>query len=125
MAGSVGFGQTSPGNDTITFSFSGGTLSTTGTFTIDLGNFKTVDGEVIKGVSYSSGNLAAGDFSQVSFNGTDALFTGTSNGVFIAIGGASVVFDVTTTPGAVPEPATLALLGLAGLGFAGRRKRKQ
>jgi hypothetical protein len=46
----------------------------------------------------------------VTFYGTDAVFTGSTGSEYNAIGGATVVFDVTTTVAAVPEPASLALL---------------
>ena len=76
----------------------------------------TTDGEKVTGVSYVSGNFlgGAGDFSKVTFNGTDAVFTGSTGTDFNALGGTSVVFDATT---AVPAPASLALLGSALLGF--------
>jgi hypothetical protein len=67
-----------------------------------------------------------GDFSSVSFNGTDAVFTGTSSGGgFSALGGRSVVFDVSLST--VPEASTWAmmLVGFAGLGFAGFRASRK
>ena len=54
--------------DTITFTFFGSTvLAGPGTFDVDLGHFTTLDGEVVKSVSHVSGELAVGDFSNVTF----------------------------------------------------------
>lgn len=44
---------------------------------------------------------------------------GAGNGNFKAING----FSITTAPGVVPEPASLALLGLGGLAVLGRKRR--
>jgi hypothetical protein len=119
------FHDVSPGSATITFAFFGSTDDSTGTFAVDLGGWSLLGGEHITGVTYASGNLNTGDFTSVSFNGHDAIFTGTSTGLgFNAIGGDSVVFNVST---AVPEASTWAmmLLGLASLGFAGHRASRK
>jgi hypothetical protein len=127
VSGAYSFAKVTSTLDTITFNFAGSTNSVSGTFVIDLGNFKTVDGEVIKAISYVSGNFIGGfgDFSSVSFNGTDAKFTGSTSTFFDALGGTGpIVFDVTTAL-AVPEPASLALLGGAlRLGFGVIRRRR-
>ena len=68
MTGSFSFAQVSPTQDTITFTFSGNSpVDISGSFSIDIGNFKTIDGETITAVSYASGNLINGDFTSVSW----------------------------------------------------------
>jgi hypothetical protein len=90
---SFAFAQTpSPTHDTITFTFFGSTLGAgPGTFAIDLGNFQTVDGEAITGVSYISGNLLSGDFTSVTFDGTQATFTGSTRSEYRVTGETTVV----------------------------------
>ena len=125
MSGSFAFADVTPNLSTITFTFFGSTLGATGTFAIDLGNFVTTDGSTIASVTYSSGNLLAGDFTSVIWDGTNALFTGTTAADFDAIGGQSVVFNVAMEPAAIPEPATLTLLGLGLAGIGARRWRQR
>lgn len=127
MSGSFSFSQPSPTLGTITFTFFGSTSSgLSGTFTINLGNFQTTDGESITGVSYASGSLYSGTFNTVSWNGTTASFTGKCPGVCYAVGGQDVTFDV-TTQSSVPEPSTLAIFGagLLGLGAMGAFRRRR
>ncbi len=122
----LSFADVSSGSATITFTFFGSTFGSTGSFAVDLNNWSLPNGEKILGITYGSGNFSQGDFSSVSFNGSDAVFTGTSNGGgFSALGGRSVVFDVTL--GTVPEASTWAMLlaGFAGLGLAGSRASRK
>lgn len=124
VSGSFNFGNSSPNVDTITFSFYGSTFGAgPGSFTIDLGNFHTTDGETIQGVSFGSGSLGGASISN-SWNGTDALFTFNTSSDFNAIGGNYVTFNVSTK--SVPEPAPLLLMGtgLMGLGFVKRRRNR-
>jgi hypothetical protein len=127
LSGSFAFATVSPTHDTITFTFFGVTAAGgPGTFSIDLGNFVTTDGEKVTAVSYGSGNFVGGfgDFSKVTFNGTDAVFEGSTTTVYDAFRGVSVVFDVTTGPAGVPEPSSVALLASAVLGFMVMRRRR-
>jgi hypothetical protein len=114
MFGFYLFSQVSSTEDRIDFVFSGGTDNADGTFSIDLGNFVTLDGETITGVTYDSGNLAFdGDFSKVTWDGTDAIFTGTAGtSGYDAFGRSQVFFDVAVTPAAsTPEPSSVLLFG--------------
>jgi hypothetical protein len=111
LSGSFSFATVSPTSDRITFTYFGSTSPVgPGSFTIDLGNFVTKDGEAITGVTLFSGSLP-GATTSVTFNGTDARFTETTSTIFDAIGGTTVAFTVTTR--AVPGP--IAGAGLSGL----------
>jgi hypothetical protein len=124
LSGSFAFAQptASPTLDTITFTYFGSTSGAgPGSFSTDLGHFVTTDGETITGVTLASSTLG-GAVSSVTFNGTDAIFTETTGSDFDALGGASVVFDVTTQ--AVPAPlighGLLAFLAVGGILFGAK-----
>lgn len=123
VSGSFTFHDITPTSSTITFTFFGSTAGAgPGSFSIDLGNFVTKDGDKITNITFASGSMAGGSES-VSFNGTDAIFTGTTNSDFNAIGGVSAVFNVTEVA-ATPEPGSLLMVGTGLAGLAGILRRK-
>ena len=118
VSGGFTFADTSPTTSTITFSFFGSTAGAgPGSFSIDLGNFVP---DLITGITFGSGSLGGASVTD-SWNGTDAVFTFTTGSDYNAIGGRSVVFDVTQA--AVPEPSSILLLMTAlGCSIAGMKK---
>jgi hypothetical protein len=124
VSGSFTFADTTPTTSTITFTFFGSTAGAgPGSFSIDLGNFVP---DLITGITYGSGSLGGASATN-SWDGTDAVFTFTTGSNYNAIGGNSVVFDVTQSA-AVPEPSSILLLMTAlGCSVAGIKKlhRKQ
>ena len=126
MSGSFSFADVLPTLSTITFFFAGSTDGAgPGTFVIDLSNCALPGGDTISSIAHFSGNIPGGDFTNVSWDGFTALFTGSTGTDYNAIGGQTVVFEVTLEQAEVPEPSSVWLLG-PGLGFLliGLRKRR-
>ena len=118
MSGAFTFSDVTSTLSRITFTFFGSTAGAgPGTFAIDLSDFVTTDGDKITNITYSTGNFldSGGDFTNVSWNGTTAVFTGSTGTDYDALGGTSVIFNVSLA--AVPELATWALLGIGFLGL--------
>jgi hypothetical protein len=117
VSGSFSFADSTPTTSTITFLFFGSTDGAgPGSFSLSLSNFT---GDPITSITYGGGNLQEGDFSSVTWNGTTATFTGSADFDYSALGGSTVVFNVTT----VPEPASILMLG-AGVGMLVIRKKR-
>ena len=127
LFGLVSFSDVDETDADITFEFSGSVSATPGdTFTVDLGDIVTPDGLLIASIDpSSSSSLTDGTFQLSSFNGSDAIFTGTagSDGSLIAGDGRAVVFDDAVAP--TPEPASILLsgCGLVALALSRRRMR--
>ncbi len=120
----------------------GGTVTNNGTLMINLGSAGKSSLLAITAPTGGLGNLALGSSSVLdlvntggAFDGstyTIATFTGTLSGTFASIIGLAPTYKVNynansitlsgTAP--VPEPATLGLFGIAGLGLLLLRKRK-
>jgi hypothetical protein len=128
MSGSFTFSDLTNTTGQIKFTFFGSTSFGAGMFDIDLSSFQTTDGDKITNIIWQGGLLSTGNFDTVSFNGTSAVFTGSTTTDFGGQG-STVVFDVTmsaVTPSAVPELSTWAMMviGFASLGFAAYRVKR-
>ncbi len=129
LSGIVTFSNVGATESDITFQFSGSVTANSGdTFTVNLGDFVTLDGSVVSGVDPASpSSLGSGSFQLTSFDGADAIFTGTvgADGSLAAVNGQAIVFDDALINPTTPEPASalLAGCGLAALAVASFRKR--
>jgi hypothetical protein len=112
-------GSTSVSGAQVTFGFAGSTAGAgPGSFTINLTGFTSP----ITGVSFASGGLGGATITDSVLSSSSLRFTFTTTSDYNAIGGNTVVFNVTTA--AVPEPSSVVLLStfLAGAVFIGRRR---
>jgi hypothetical protein len=124
LSGLVSFSDVDADESDITFEFSGSVSAAAGdTFTVDLGDFVSPGGTVIASLDPTSNSLTDGTFQLESFNGSDAIFTGTvgADGSLRAGAGQAVVFH----DAVVPEPASIFLSGCGLLSVAlGARRRR-
>jgi hypothetical protein len=123
LSGEVSFSDVDADESDITFEFSGSVSAAAGdTFTVDLGDFVSPTGTVIASLDPTANSLTDGAFQLTSFNGSDAIFTGTvgADGSLSAGAGQAIVFH----DALVPEPASILLsgFGLAALALAARRR---
>jgi hypothetical protein len=123
LSGLVSLSDVDADEADITFEFSGSVSAPAGdTFTVDLGDFVSPTGTVIASLDPTTNSLADGTFQLTSFNGSDAIFTGTvgTDGSLSAGAGQAVVFHDSV----VPEPASIFLsgCGLMALALGARRR---
>lgn len=102
----------------VTYGFAGSTAGAgPGSFTISLTGFTTP----ITNVTLASGSLGGATISE-TFTSSSITFTATTGSDYNAIGGTSIVFNVTTA--AVPEPSSIILLGTIVAGAIAIKRRR-